>query len=81
MLLGSHVRQVEGRSGQRISVQVENGKDQHVLAGTDILVATGRTPNTDSLDLQKTGVQVNEYGYIKVNERLLPAVPNSRTSR
>ena len=38
VLLGSRVRQVEGRSGQRISVQVENGKDQHVLTGTDILV-------------------------------------------
>jgi pyruvate/2-oxoglutarate dehydrogenase complex dihydrolipoamide dehydrogenase (E3) component len=38
VLLGSRVRQVEGRSGKRISVQVENGKDQHVLTGTDILV-------------------------------------------
>lgn len=92
-LLGSRVRQVEGRSGLRISVQVESRKDQHVLAATDILVATGRTPNTDALDLQKTGVQVDEHGYIKVNERLLttcdnvwrwanvPAVPSSRTSR
>ena len=76
VLLESRVRQVEGRSGQRISVQVENGKDQHVLVGTDILVATGRTPNTDALDLQKTGVQVDEHGYIKVNERLLTTCDN-----
>ena len=65
-----------GRSGQRISVQVENEKDQHVLAGPDILVATGRTPDTDALDLQKTGVQVDEHGYIKVNERLLTTCDN-----
>jgi pyruvate/2-oxoglutarate dehydrogenase complex dihydrolipoamide dehydrogenase (E3) component len=76
VLLGSRVRQVEGRSGQRISVQVQNGKDQHVVAGTDILVATGRTPNTDALDLQKTGVQLDEHGYIRVNERLLTTCDN-----
>src|SRR5262249_32950474 len=47
-----------------------------VLVGTDLLVATGRTPNTDALDLEKTGVQVDEHGYIRVNERLLTTCEN-----
>jgi pyruvate/2-oxoglutarate dehydrogenase complex dihydrolipoamide dehydrogenase (E3) component len=76
VLLRSRVRQVEGRSGQRVTVQVESGKEKRVLAGTDILVATGRTPNTDALDLQKTGVQTDENGYIRVKERLLTTCDN-----
>jgi len=32
------------------------------------LVATGRIPNTDILDVKKTGVKINKSGYVKVNE-------------
>jgi pyruvate/2-oxoglutarate dehydrogenase complex dihydrolipoamide dehydrogenase (E3) component len=76
VLLGSRVRQVEGRSGQRITVQVESRDEKHVLVGTDLLLAIGRTPNTDALDLEKTGVQTDEHGYIRVNERLLTTCEN-----
>jgi pyruvate/2-oxoglutarate dehydrogenase complex dihydrolipoamide dehydrogenase (E3) component len=76
VLLGSRVRQVEGRSGQRVTVQVESGNEKRVLVGTDLLVAIGRTPNTDALDLEKTGVQTDEHGYIRVNERLLTTCEN-----
>jgi len=76
VLLGSHVRQVDGRSGRRVTVEVESGKEKHVLGGTDILVAFGRTPNTDALDLEKAGVQTDENGYIRVNEGLLTTCEN-----
>jgi pyruvate/2-oxoglutarate dehydrogenase complex dihydrolipoamide dehydrogenase (E3) component len=76
VLLGSRVRQAEGRSGQRVTVQVESGNEKHVLAGTDLLLAIGRTPNTDALDLEKTAVQTDEHGYISVNERLLTTCEN-----
>src|SRR5262249_41910395 len=76
VLLGSRVRQVEGRSGQRVTVQVETGNEKHVLVGTDLLLAIGRTPNADALDLEKTGVQTDEHGYIRVNERLLTTCEN-----
>jgi len=33
----------------------------------DILVATGRTPNTDGMGIEQTGVELNKLGYIKVN--------------
>jgi pyruvate/2-oxoglutarate dehydrogenase complex dihydrolipoamide dehydrogenase (E3) component len=76
VLLGSRVRQMEGRSGRRVTVQVESGSEKQVIVGTDLLVAIGRTPNTDALDLEKTGVQTDEHGYIRVNERLLTTCEN-----
>jgi len=47
-----------------------------LLVGTDLLLAIGRTPNTDALDLEKTGVQTDEHGYIRVNQRLLTTCEN-----
>jgi mycothione reductase len=35
-----------------------------------LLVAVGRVPNTDIIDIQKTGVKVNEKGFIMVDEYL-----------
>lgn len=40
------------------------------LEPDQLLVATGRVPNTDILDVKTTGVEINEKGYIKVNEYL-----------
>lgn len=40
------------------------------VTGSHLLVATGRTPNTEDLDLKKAGVETNEKGFIKVNDRL-----------
>ncbi|MEF8833005.1 MAG: dihydrolipoyl dehydrogenase [Candidatus Thermoplasmatota archaeon] len=38
--------------------------------GDKVLVAVGREPNTDTLDLEKTGVSTDDHGYIKVNDHL-----------
>ena len=40
------------------------------IAGSHLLVATGRTPNVEDLDLAKAGVATDDRGFIKVNERL-----------
>ncbi|MGI0087738.1 MAG: dihydrolipoyl dehydrogenase family protein [Nitrosotalea sp.] len=40
------------------------------LVSDELLVAVGRIPNTDTLDLEKTGVKVNEKGYIITDEYL-----------
>ena len=39
------------------------------------MVATGRTPNTEGLGLELTGVELTDRGYIKVNERLQTTAP------
>ena len=57
-------------------VNVKDGNGAHILHGTDLLVATGRTPNTDGTGLDLTGVELNEHGYIKVNDRLETTAAN-----
>ena len=37
------------------------------ITGDTLLVATGIRPNTDSLDVEKTGVKLTERGFVKVN--------------
>jgi len=70
VLLDTRVRSVEGLSGQNVRVLIENGSGQQTIHGTDLLVATGRTPNTQGIGLEKAGVDLDARGYIKVNERL-----------
>jgi len=70
VFLGTHVSRVEGRSGQKIRIHAKDQDGERILEGTDLLVATGRTANTDGIGLEQTGVELNEHGYIKVNERL-----------
>ncbi|MEJ5292760.1 MAG: dihydrolipoyl dehydrogenase [Candidatus Methanosuratincola sp.] len=45
------------------------------IRSDQLLVAAGRVPNSDLLDLDKTGVQVDQKGYIKVNEYLETTAP------
>ena len=68
--LSTEVSQVDGRSGDRVSVQVKDARSKRTIEGTDLLVATGRNANTDGIGLDITGVQVDARGFIKVNERL-----------
>lgn len=51
------------------SITVTTTKDGLVsVTGSHILLAIGRMPNTDTLQLQNTGIKVNERGFIEVNE-------------
>jgi pyruvate/2-oxoglutarate dehydrogenase complex dihydrolipoamide dehydrogenase (E3) component len=71
----TRVTRVEGKSGQFVKLHaVENGA-QTAIEGTHLLVAAGRTPNTDNLGLELAGVKTTERGYIKVNERLETTAP------
>jgi len=76
VLLGTSISEVEGRSGEKIRVHVRDGNGAHILLGTDLLVATGRTPNTKGIGLEQAGVELNEHGYIKVNDRLETTAAN-----
>lgn len=70
VLLETEVRQIDGRSGEHIRVHPNDRNGKRTVEGTDLLVATGRTANTDGIGLELTGVQLDEHGYIKVNEWL-----------
>ena len=70
VLLGYEVHELEGRSGEAVRVHAYGAQGKRTLEGSDVLVATGRRANTDGLNLESTGVQLNEHGYVKVDERL-----------
>ena len=76
VLTGTGVRQVDGRSGDKVRVHADNANGKRTIEGTDLLVATGRQANTDGMGLEKTGVQLDAHGYIKVNERLQTSSDN-----
>jgi len=46
------------------------------LRAERLLVATGRAPNTDALDLEKAGVRLNPNGAIEVDDHLRTSAPN-----
>jgi len=70
LVLSAHVERVSGTSGKAVTVIVRQGASQRTLEGTHLLIATGRTPNTQGLGLESAGVDMTDRGYIKVNERL-----------
>jgi pyruvate/2-oxoglutarate dehydrogenase complex dihydrolipoamide dehydrogenase (E3) component len=73
--LNVEVAQVQGLSGDSVRVTLAASPGTSPLEGSDILVATGRIPNTQSIGLDKTGVALDARGYIQVNERLETTAP------
>src|SRR5579862_806720 len=58
------------KTGAQIHVTERIGEESRVLDGSHLLVATGRTPNTDALNLAVAGVATNKRGFIPVNAKL-----------
>src|ERR1700676_3111149 len=76
VLLNTRVHEVGGLSGQKVRVIAEDGHGQQEIEGTDLLIATGRTPNTQGIGLEAAGVELDARGYIKVNDRLETSAPD-----
>lgn len=68
-LLNTHTARAEKRDG-RITLAFERSDGPRTVTGSHLLVATGRKPNSDGLDLEKAGVETDKGGFIKVNGRL-----------
>src|SRR6266851_7815623 len=56
VLLETRLREVDGLSGEKVKVRVENSHGQETIEGTDLLVATGRMPNTRGIGLEAAGI-------------------------
>jgi pyruvate/2-oxoglutarate dehydrogenase complex dihydrolipoamide dehydrogenase (E3) component len=63
------------RHAQSIAVGVDCTQGEPEIAGTHVLLAVGRRPNTDDLGLDRAGIATNDRGYIRVNDRLETNVP------
>jgi pyruvate/2-oxoglutarate dehydrogenase complex dihydrolipoamide dehydrogenase (E3) component len=75
ILTDATVTGIEGKSGDRVKLHIQRNGEKTALEGTHILVATGRTPNTQNIGLELAGVQTTERGHVQVNERLQTTAP------
>ena len=74
ILLNAHTQSVARADGLlSLTVAIE-GKAQ-TIEGTDLLVATGRVPNTEALKPAAAGIEIDQRGFIRSNDRLETSAP------
>jgi pyruvate/2-oxoglutarate dehydrogenase complex dihydrolipoamide dehydrogenase (E3) component len=67
-------RAARGAGGSGVSLSLNAGGKAHALAGTHLLLAVGRRPNTDDLGLDRAGIQTDAKGFIVVDDQLRTSV-------
>jgi pyruvate/2-oxoglutarate dehydrogenase complex dihydrolipoamide dehydrogenase (E3) component len=70
VLLQTEARLAEQTGDGRIRLTIRTLEGERTQEGSHLLVAAGRQPNTDRLNLEAAGVETDKRGFIKVNERL-----------
>jgi pyruvate/2-oxoglutarate dehydrogenase complex dihydrolipoamide dehydrogenase (E3) component len=68
-------QQVEQCGDGRLHLTVRTSNSEQQLIGSHLLAAVGRVSNTAGLALEAAGIQLDEKGYIQVNERMETSVP------
>src|SRR5215471_18338737 len=74
VLVAAKALRVYGQSGKEVRLVVHTPTGEQQIEGSDILVAAGRIPNTAGIGLKEASVEMDEHGYIRVNERLETSV-------
>jgi pyruvate/2-oxoglutarate dehydrogenase complex dihydrolipoamide dehydrogenase (E3) component len=59
----------------RVKLCAVQDRTEVILEGTHLLVASGRTPNTQGIGLELAGVETTDRGHVRVNERLETTAP------
>jgi pyruvate/2-oxoglutarate dehydrogenase complex dihydrolipoamide dehydrogenase (E3) component len=72
--LGAQAARAE-RAGEGVRLTVKSDAGEQTLTGSHLLVAVGRTPNTEALDLGAAGVDTDDRGHVRANERLETSAP------
>ena len=62
------------KEGDNINLFLSVGDKEENISCTHVLVGAGRKPQTDNLGLDVAGVEINEKGYVKVNDKLETSV-------
>jgi len=70
VLLGTQTRRAAQDKGGKILLTVDSSEGERTLRGSHLLVAAGRPPNTETLNLDTAGIETDKRGFIKANERL-----------
>src|SRR5262249_32775034 len=68
------IERIEGRRGSLV-VHVRTADGPAMIEASDVFVATGRQPNTSDLGLETLGVEVDDHGIVRGDERLATSVP------
>ncbi len=75
ILTGIRVKEIY-QNGKEKSVVIEVNGEIKTITGTDLLIATGRIPNTENIGLENVGVETNERGFIKTDEFMQTTNPD-----
>ena len=75
VLLETQAQRAEQTEDGKIRLTISTPEGESTLEGSHLLVAAGRPPNTDRLNLEAAGVETDKRGFIRVNERLETNVP------
>jgi pyruvate/2-oxoglutarate dehydrogenase complex dihydrolipoamide dehydrogenase (E3) component len=75
VLLETETIRAASHPGGGIALTVKDADGERTLTGSHLLVAAGRTPNTDALDPDAAGIATDNRGYLPVDERLETNVP------
>ncbi len=70
VILNANAVRVEKGSGGEIKLTISVDGSERTLIGSHLLLATGRVPNTDELNLQAAGVETDDRGFVRANDRL-----------
>src|SRR5262245_36546311 len=73
--LKTRASRVETNEHGEVQLTVSGDDGEATVKGSHLLIATGRRPNVDHLNLGAAGVEMDENGYVKVNDRLETNVP------
>jgi pyruvate/2-oxoglutarate dehydrogenase complex dihydrolipoamide dehydrogenase (E3) component len=74
-VLGARVQRVE-QTASGLAVHYEQNGETHALHGSTLLIAAGRTPNTDTLGGERVGLRLDARGYAEVDDHLRTNLPN-----
>jgi pyruvate/2-oxoglutarate dehydrogenase complex dihydrolipoamide dehydrogenase (E3) component len=75
ILLSSRAEKI-ARHSARIHLKIRSDGKMRSLEGSHLLVATGRMPNSDTLNLSAAGIGVDARGFIEVNDKLETSAKN-----
>jgi pyruvate/2-oxoglutarate dehydrogenase complex dihydrolipoamide dehydrogenase (E3) component len=71
IITSNKVLKVSKTESGQIELEIESKDDKHqIITGSHVLVATGRKPNSDKLNLEAVGVETDDKGYVPVNGKL-----------
>lgn len=69
VLTGVEILRVSGRPGA-YQVEIDRSGEQRIIEGDQLLVATGRRPNTAAVGLEDAGIRLGRKGEVLVDEYL-----------